>query len=394
MGALLAGAAGCGPPEEPHRAERDHVQKLLDRQARAVRDKDERAYLASVSPGPGERGYRDAQRDVFRNLERLPLAEWSYRASGVQVPRDGGFTAQVRLSYRLRGHDRAPVTTTERLAFDKRGGRWYLTGELPGSAPQLWEQGRIRLVRGERSLVLGVGRDEDELRSLAREADRAVTAVAKEWPHHWPHRVVLEVPGSLRRMAELLDAPASSYQGIAAVTTGEAGASERAPADRIVVNPEAYGLLGESGRQVVMTHETVHVATRTATSDATPLWLSEGLADWVAYRGGDSSPRQVAPELARAVRASGPPRTLPSDRDFRFGGDQQTMGRAYEGSWLACRMIADLWGTGRLAALYRKVGEGERHDPARLDRVLREELGVSTRKLTAWWRDYLERELG
>ncbi|NED03014.1 hypothetical protein G3I55_15260, partial [Streptomyces sp. SID6648] len=71
----------------------------------------------------------------------------------------------------------------------------------------------------------------------------------------WARRVVVVVPRSLEGMAGLLGSPASSYRGIAAVTTGETGGRERAPADRIIVNPDAYGLLGDLGKQVVLTHE-------------------------------------------------------------------------------------------------------------------------------------------
>ncbi len=43
-----------------------------------------------------------------------------------------------------------------------------------GAAAQLWEQGRVDVVRGARSLVLGVGHAKARLREIAAEADRAV----------------------------------------------------------------------------------------------------------------------------------------------------------------------------------------------------------------------------
>lgn len=114
-------------------------------------------------------------------------------------------------------------------------------------------------------------------------------------------------------MAGLLGSPASSYRGIAAVTTGETGGREHAPADRIIVNPDAYGLLGSLGKQVVLTHETTHVATRADTTSATPLWLSEGYADWVGYRGSGRTAAQAAPNWpARSPRAGRPPGCRPT----------------------------------------------------------------------------------
>lgn len=398
-GTLLASlptltACGPGGAQSPDKRERAALQRVLERQSAAVHSGSEREYLATLDPRAGR--YRTAQREVFRNLRRLPLTRLSYRVTEVRhTGRDGGSRTEAvaRLDYRLRGDDRAPVTATERLAFVQRDGRWYVGSELPGSDRQLWEQGRLTPVRGERSLVLGVGRGREELSALAREADRAVRAVSRIWPREWPRRVVLEAPASLRAMAQLLDSPPSSYEGIAAVTTGQSERSAAAPADRIVINPEAYGLLSQEGRQVVVTHETVHVATRTHTGPATPMWLSEGLADWAGYSVTGREPADAAAELARAVETGGAPRELPSDADFRFGGDPGKLGRAYESGWLACRLIAERWGEGKLLSFYLRVGEAEKTGGAGLDRAMREELGLTVAEFTERWRSYVSREV-
>lgn len=404
---MLAAASGCGTDAEPSRqsSERTAVQRVLDRQAAAVRDGEESAYLASVDPR--EESYRTAQRQVFENLRRLPLTQWTYHVGDVRQTGEedgkggkgdksaGGtrIEADVRLRYKLRGDDTAPVSATERLAFAERGGKWYVSAELPGSERQLWEQGEVGVVRGERSLVLGADRSREELRALAGKADTAVAEVDREWPREWPRRVVVESPPSLRDMAKLLDAPASSYDGIAAVTTGEAGEQTDAPADRIVVNPEAYGELSGDGQQVVITHETVHVASRTHTNRATPLWLSEGLADWIGYGARDRSPKEAAAELVRAAKAGDLPRELPADRAFRFGRDQEALGRAYESGWLACRLIADEWGEKKLMALYLRVGSSQKRQEAAVDEAVQAELGLSMEEFTERWRSYVQQEL-
>lgn len=144
---LLASATACSGPTDQERrypAQRAALQRLLDRQAAAVHRGDSQGFLAAVSPAPGERRFRAAQAQLFRNLQRLPLRQWTYRVQQVTTERDGGYSAQVRLGYRLRGYDRSPVTSTERLAFDTRSGHWYLTGEQAGSARQLWDEGRVQ----------------------------------------------------------------------------------------------------------------------------------------------------------------------------------------------------------------------------------------------------------
>ncbi|MGY1435159.1 nuclear transport factor 2 family protein [Streptomyces reniochalinae] len=376
-------------------------QAVLEEQAAAVRDGDRAAYLATLDPHADR--YRAAQRRVYANLRRLPLGEWGYQVA--HVSRDGDEAAvEARLRYRLAGYDRVATTDTERLRFVRRDGDWRLAREASGSATQLWEQGTVTVVRGERSLVLGVGRKRSALRALADAADRAVPAVARTWPHGWTRRTVLQAPSSSEAMGRLLRSPASSYEGIAAVTTGETpdgAGEEEAPADRIVVNPQAFAELSEQGRQVVLTHETTHVATRRQTTAATPMWLSEGIADWSGYRTAKLTPRRAAPELARAVDdwdagrgGAAPLRSLPTDGDFRFDNDPTRLARAYEGGWLACRMIAEEWGADALVALYERAGREDGGESAGVDAALRSVLGVSRERFTDRWRAYVTAQLG
>ncbi|MFD7666727.1 hypothetical protein [Streptomyces sp. NPDC059788] len=400
---LLPLTAGCDDPAGARDAPPE-LQQMLDRRAAAVRDRDADAFLASVDPRAA--GFRAKQREMFANLAQVPLAAWSYElvktdAFGLPaaVGADGRrVAAEVRLRYRLTGYDTAPVTAVQYLTLTDHGGRWRITSDSDGagsgrrSARRLWDQGPVEVVKGRRSLVLGVGRGTAELRELADRTDAAVPAVGKAWSGKWAGRVVVEAPQSLARMAELLNAEDSSgYQGIAAVTTGETGTAPAAPADRVVVNPEAYGELSATGRQIVLTHETTHVATRTATTSATPLWLSEGFADWAAYRGGARPAASTAPELAHAVAKGAPPSRLPADGDFRFSRSARQLARAYEGGWLACRMIADTWGEQKLGAFYRAAGRGGEESAGR---AMRDQLGVGPAEFNRRWQSYVVRHLG
>lgn len=253
----------------------------------------------------------------------------------------------------------------------------------------------MEVVRGAHSLVLGVGRPEEELRQIADTVDLAVPAVSDAWPQPWARRVVVHVPDSVESMAGLLGSPETSYRGIAAVTTGEAGTTGKRPAlaDRVIVNPQAYASLGSFGQRVVLTHETTHVATRTSTSTATPVWLSEGFADWAAYRGEDRTPDLIAPELTGAVRAGDVPAGLPDDKDFGFDGDPAELARAYESAWMACELIAERWGKEKLTAFYAAVGAHPGRDGA-VEQALGSVLDTTPEEFTADWRDYLSARLG
>ncbi|MET8326105.1 hypothetical protein [Streptomyces sp. NPDC005181] len=391
---LLASACTAPAVTAPGTTVRD-VRATLDRRAAAVLDHDPDAYAAVVAPGAT--GLRTAQRRELANLADVPLSSWTYSVTDVHEHGTDKATADVALRYRIAGYDSAPVTADRVLDLERHGadGRWYIAADRAGKdgGRQLWQQGDVQAVRGRHSLVLGVGRTQEELRRIADTEDRAVPAVSAAWPERWAARVVVIVPKTVDDMAGLLGSPVANYRGIAAVTTGETGGRGRTPADRVIVNPQAYAMLDTFGQRIVLTHETTHVATRARTSAATPTWLSEGFADWVAYRAEGRTAAQAAPELAEAVRLGELPAALPTYEDFRFGGDSGRLARAYEGGWLACALIADHWGEKKLFAFYGAVGGHSGRDGA-VEQALHEVLGTNEQDFTARWQEYLRSRLG
>ncbi|MFF6989963.1 hypothetical protein [Streptomyces sp. NPDC010273] len=379
---LLVSLVACGGQPTADSAKAD-VQRLLDSRSAAVLHHDEAAYT------------RTGARTAYENLSAVPFASWSYRLTALHHT-GATATADAELSYKVRGYDTAPVTVGRVLTLSLTAdGKWYVDSDKPAkkSGQQLWDQGRVSVVKGAHSLVMGVGQSADSLDDYRALADHAVPAVSGAWGTDWSRHVVVLVPGTLDGMAALLGSPAASYRGIAAVTTGEAGGSGSAPADRIIVNPEAYAMLGAVGKQVVLTHETTHVATRAHTTSATPLWLSEGYADWIGYRGTGRTPVQAAPELHSAVQDGDLPTALPTDKDFGFNSDPAKLAQAYEGGWMACRMIEDRWGVARLGTFYGAVGTHKKR-PGAVEDALKSVLGVTLGEFTAEWREYLEGQLG
>ncbi|MCI3244706.1 MULTISPECIES: hypothetical protein [Streptomyces] len=379
---LLVSLVACGGPPAGGIGKVE-LQRILDGRSTAVLDRDRAAFLRTGALG------------WFENVRGVPLQSWSYRVTAVHGSGDEA-TADAELRYRILGYDNAPVTSGRTLDLSRRAnGHWYVTSDKPAkkSAQQLWDQGAVTVVRGRHSLVLGTGQSSEALHSYADLADHAVPTVTGAWGTDWTGHVVLLVPGSVEGMAGLLGSPASQYRGIAAVTTGEVGGPPLAPADRIVVNPDAYALLGPVGKQVVITHETTHVATRAHTNPATPLWLSEGYADWIGYLRTDRTPAEAAPELARAVGDGDVPSRLPTDKDFGFGGDATTLAQAYESGWLACRLITERWGDERLGEFYRAVGDHKSRTGS-VEDAMKKVLGTSLDDFTVQWRDYLRAQLG
>jgi hypothetical protein len=391
---------------------------LLADRASAIRRHDRTAFLATVddrSPG-----LRKRQAAWFDNLADVPLSSWDHKlvATDREPPRPGrasglspaAFTATVQVEYRLAGHDPVPQRFAQQLTFDQRDGRWLIAGDPAGSAmaalseaaggsagasqpPQLWDFGPVRTVPARHGLVLGLAAQQ-ALREYAREIDSAVPAVADVWPGEWSRRVVLIAPRTDEQLAALLGGQPTQYSRLAAITRGELGTSEdRAPADRVFVNPNAFSRLSPVGRQVIMAHEITHVATRADTKPWTPKWLSEGFADYVGYRNSGLATPVVAQELAADVRRGRLPAVLPPDEAFH--GTRRDLPQVYEASWLACRLIAQRYGERALTGFYRAVAQ--RHVDGRangiVDRAFRERLGSTQERFTAEWRAYIQRLL-
>ncbi|MER5865598.1 hypothetical protein [Kitasatospora sp. NPDC002040] len=358
---------------------RSAVEALLADRARAQLRLDRSALLAGVTPAS-----RPAEQAALARLAQLPLAELSYRITEFAEPVGGTLTLTAELGWRIADFDDHPAVLTRRIGCELVDGAWLLSSDRPVGGAALWDLGEIRAVRGTHSIVLGQA-DPAALAAAAAAADRAVPLVTELWGGDWPGRLLLEHPATGEQFAQLLGVSADGYAGIAAVTTAAAGAPVHSPADRVLINPQAYAGLSELGRRVVTVHEAAHVATRADTRPWTPLWLSEGVADYTGYRGTGRTPRQIAPELAKAAAAKGFTAVLPADGDFAAGS--AGIGLAYELAWSACDLIARRYGEQRLVALYRAAGAtppaGSREEW--LDGLLRAGPGPGLADFTREW---------
>lgn len=208
---------------------------------------------------------------------------------------------------------------------------------------------------------------------------RAIASVGYGWGP-----VLVVVPEDAGALASL--SRTGDVSGTAAVTT----AADRGPS-RVLVNPQAFGRLSRLGRQVVITHEVVHVATADLTGPDTPAWLAEGFADHVAYLGVDQPLYLAAQELHAQVRAGQPPRQLPADTAFAVGNADASA--SYQAAWLAVALLHQRYGTDGLLEIYREVGRSRGAGGEAVDRALRRR-GSSLEQFVADWSALLRRRLG
>ncbi|TDB85953.1 hypothetical protein E1264_19430 [Actinomadura sp. KC216] len=358
---------------------------VLGNRARAVRTGDRTAFLATVGSAPA--AFQDAQARLYGNLRKLPLAGWHEQVTATQaVDEENGVTVvRVKVRYKLRGFDSGEGARTRYLALTQRSGTWTIVGD--GSAydfhddAEIWDAGRLSVVEGRASLVIGDAAGLDE---IAERLDAAVPAVDDVVGTGWARRAVALVPAD-EALAAALAGPGQGAGEFAAVATTVPPAGFDPGGDRVVIAPGAFGRLNELGRGVVLTHELTHVATGAATDRTTPGWLIEGFADYVGYRGSEIGVRAAAGELRREVAAGRIPSALPAAA--AFSGGSARLSQAYQEAWLACRMIADRYGEATLVRLYRTAGRVPEAT------ALREVLGLTPQGFTARWRDYLKKEL-
>lgn len=384
------------------------VARLLQQRAAAVSSRDLAAYTALLDPTVPT--FVSAQRAQFVAMVQLPLTAVSYRADPAsaagrgRVAGYGGlatYAPTVALSYELAGFYDRPVTATEVDTFVDRGGRWLLASDTDFGAPspQIWQYGPIQVVRGARSLVVAQPGTVTAARAVAAEVDRDIPAVSAVWGTDWSQRAVVLMPATQADLAALVGASGDLSQ-IAAAESAELGQDQQAGA-RILVNPTPYAGLSPLGRQVVITHELTHVASRLSTTTSTPLWLVEGLADYVGFLRTGLGPATVAAELDARLRAGVTLTALPDDASFR--ADAPHLDAQYQQAWLACRLIAARIGPAGLVAFYREVG-APGHPPASagatgtgpaaaVDEALRDRLHEDTAAFTRDWIAYVHEQL-
>jgi len=208
--------------------------------------------------------------------------------------------------------------------------------------------------------------------------------------------VVIVTPATTEQFSRLLGRSAGTgLDQVAAITQGTIDQGQRAQGDRVVINPKAFTALQPIGRRVVISHELTHVAVRSSSSRPVPIWLSEGLADYVGYSGLDLPRRRVASELLTLVRAGNGPTALPTAADFDPA--RNTIAPSYSASWLAISRLVDLYGQSRVVAFYREIagtpvaGAVALPDPdATAARAFPLSFGVTEPQFVVSWRHYLQ----
>ena len=248
------------------------------------------------------------------------------------------------------------------------------------SVPIWWLAPVERIDRPGLTLLLGAGQAGSSWVDLTA---ASVADARRQLPaplaSHWPNRVVVEIPGRIDDFVAILGSAPGAYADTAAVTRPEG--QDVSAALRIVVNP-ALARQPERERRLTLTHETVHVATRSARSPA-PLWAVEGLAEYVAYQAQPAASAPTRQRLGRALQGQRLPAAWPDDAAFATTGPEAET--VYAQAWVACAVIARDHSEQALGEFYARLDAGDtvaaaarralHTDEASLLRAWRAELG-------------------
>ena len=378
------------------------AQDLLSARAAAVKARSKSAWMDTVDLTGSSFGRRQAL--AFDNLMQLPLGQFSYGTAqsapalaDARARRVGpkAWVATVFGTYSLAGYDQEPRPFEATYTLVQRPDGWRLADDTDGAtAFQMWDLPGLRVLRGTFAIVIG-NAPEARMRDYTAIADSAVRRVKGIWGTDWNSHVVIVTPSTTEEFADLLFRSADDgLDQVAAITQGEIHSGQQAQGDRVIINPKAFSALQRNGRRVVITHELTHVATRSSTTRPVPIWLSEGMADYVGYSGLDLSRARVASELLTQVRRGKGPKALPAVADFDPA--RTKIAPSYSASWLAVSRLVDLHGQAKVVSFYRaiagqlSVDRSVQFDPdAVAEQAFPKKLGVTEARFVDDWRTYL-----
>lgn len=347
----------------------DRISAVLRQRARAVRDGDLRRFRRGLVPGKQGRDFREQQVAHLEDLTALPLADLGYSFDPRDVLRvDDSYWVVVRVATQLRGFDAVPVVTRDRYLFSPdRQGRLRLASVTDPEwearnalHPQPWDVGDVEV--RETAGVLGVF-DEQTVADADVVLDsvrRGITDVSVTLPYDWSHQVVVYSFADDRFLAGIEQVPGGDpdvLDGIAFPVLADPRADGSPIAStRFLLNDR---MLDRDPRTLdrLVRHELTHVALGER-DDLAPLWLSEGVAEWVSVRPLAPEDRVLDSDALAAARLGLEPGAgldLPDSETF----NSVSSGVHYGLSWWACEALVEDYGPDVLWNLLDRVAATE-----------------------------------
>ncbi|MEU4389558.1 hypothetical protein [Kribbella sp. NPDC023855] len=350
------------PQAASPKARKAALDVILAKRATAVLRGDLKGFLASVDPQQPR--FVAEQRVLFGNLRQFQFTTLRYfvadeRLAPTMEEKYGktAFSTRVMMRYQLAELDPRPVQTDLGYTFVVRAGRWILVADDAIEANlsedghrQPWDFQPITVFRRGRVVVV-VDKSEAALgQKIGGVSQTAVAAVRRHWPRPWNGAVMVVAMSEPRVMSLHWTTGTGKGWTIAAKAVtlydGEPLTTQSAApvGSRIVINPAVRKDLDED----LLVHEMTHVAT-VPIGVLAPVWLVEGVAEYVRCRSIEDDPRWTVDPYRKTVRSKYLPSmtVLPGDAQFDANGD-----RSYGQAWWAAEYLVSTEGVKGMAALY------------------------------------------
>jgi len=396
-------------PAEPDEPEPDEdpapgtaASEILSRRARAVIDDDRRAFLASIDPKA--KRFREQQRKIFDRLTSLHFGRYKLEVQtgdGDLARRehrrryksaDEVFIPRVEETYRFKGYDDADFVSNLFFTFVLRDGEWLVAADNDlekrnRTERNLWDYGPVKQTRAKNvTLIQHPCREAGCVEvggSFMQQAEAARRRIKQKWKGAWNGRVVVLVTSSRQEVRKIIDVDyaISNFAAFAYSPFLDTGYS---PA-RIVVDRGTLASSPPDFIELLLTHEIAHVATRRTSGPHIPLWVEEGLAEWMARTPGDDADLYYAHQVA--VGATEP--KLATNREFRRGGPEDLF-LHYQSSRTAVEYFIERWGYNKFLRFYKSLGDSHNESGGRakhLRTAMRSFTGLTPVQFERQWAD-------
>ena len=241
---------------------------------------------------------------------------------------------------------------------------------------QPWDTEPVTVREGAGVLGVFDSADERESRGVVRSTQRGIADVSARVPFtEWGSQAVVYALSDPRFLDGFDDLPGGDPEALDGLAFTVPAGDDATASTRFALSPSLLRRAGarrpDADLDRLVRHELVHVAVGQH-DDGAPLWLSEGIAEWVSWQAASPQDRRVPAEALAAVRRG--VRSMPGDGSFN--DDDATT--HYALSWWVCEWLVQTYGPDApwtvLEAFERRAGDDPR-------RVVRDLLEISVDQL-------------
>jgi hypothetical protein len=351
--------------------------------------------MATIDPQASD-AFKQQQASQFDGLRSLPLQTFHLTArlddSGDLAAAAAGhypgataiFLPETRETMRFRDYDDRDDVESLWLTFVERSGTWRIGGDSDGAdlgldtTRHLWDLGPLAVQRTAHFLILSHPAQSTRALALGNLGEEAISTLAARWDRAWSQRLPLILPGSIAELGTLLDSTIDLTKFVALVGYGAVRDAQayQPTAPRLYVQDTNLSRYGPAFQTETLVHELDHAAASSLAGPFVPLWVHEGLADWVAL--GDSTTER---------KPAGSDGRLPRDAEFTTGS-QAAIVTDYKEARSAMAALAAAKGRAAPSALFAEIGahrvEAGTED-YQTDRALRAVAGQSFADFQSYW---------